>query len=138
TSWQCTGQGRTPSSRHVREVPRCRPGQQLSAWIRFPDCWDGRRLDSADHASHMAYAVRGACPASHPVAIMRIVYRVTWPTRPRSGSVVQLGHGRLAPHAMHAAFWNAWHMPTLRQLRWDCIEVARACGEVSTPTRRQR
>jgi hypothetical protein len=133
TSWQCTGIGSTRSSAHSRTIPRCLPGQQLSSWVRFPDCWDGRRLDSPDHASHMAYARAGRCPATHPVELMRLVIRVTWPTRPRDASVVRLGGGMLAPTAMHADFWNSWHMPTLRQLRWDCIEVARPCGELTTP-----
>ena len=30
------------------------------------------RLDTADHVSHMAYAVRGTCPADHPVAVPAI------------------------------------------------------------------
>ncbi|KAK0715481.1 hypothetical protein B0H67DRAFT_645227 [Lasiosphaeris hirsuta] len=41
--------------------------------VRFPTCWDGRNLDSADHASHVAYPAPGgafesggACPATHP------------------------------------------------------------------------
>lgn len=50
--------------------------------IRFPDCWDGRRLDSPDHRSHMATARRtGAtgsriCPRSHPVAVPQLVMKV--------------------------------------------------------------
>ena len=130
TSWQCTGMGRTRSSRHARVVPRCRRGQQLSGWIRFPDCWNGRNLDSADHRSHMAYARRGSCPATHPVELMQLVLRITWPTRPAGAEHVTLGHGMVAPTGLHADFWNAWHMRPLQQLRWDCIEVARACGPI--------
>lgn len=130
TSWQCRGGRHTPSSRQSATIPRCRAGQRLATWIRFPDCWDGRRLDSADHRSHMAYARAGRCPASHPVDVMKLVVRITWPVRPANADAVTLGGGMLRAHGMHADFWNAWHMPTLRQLRWDCIEVAAPCGVV--------
>jgi hypothetical protein len=36
----------------------------------------------------------------------------------------------IRPAGFHADFWNTWHQPALRQLRWDCIEVAAPCGEV--------
>lgn len=28
----------------------------LELHVTFPDCWDGVRLDSPDHRSHMAYS----------------------------------------------------------------------------------
>ena len=34
--------------------PACGP-RFVTLRITFPDCWDGRRLDSPDHQSHMAY-----------------------------------------------------------------------------------
>ena len=34
--------------------PRCDRDEYLSLSIRFPDCWDGRNLDSSDHRRHMA------------------------------------------------------------------------------------
>ncbi len=129
TSWQCVGRGRTTQ---FRDVPTCRRGERLGSWLRFPDCWNGRNLDSADHRSHLAYASRrGACPATHPVAIMRLATLVTWPARPQSPSLVRLAGDMLAPTGMHGDFWNAWHMPTLRQLRWDCIELAAPCGAIT-------
>lgn len=129
TSWQCVGRGRTTQ---FNELPACARGERLGSWVRFPDCWDGRHLDSSDHRSHLAYSVRaGRCPSTHPVAIMRVATLVTWPVRPQSPALVRLAGGRLAPTGMHGDFWNAWHMPTLRQLRWDCIEVAAACGAIT-------
>jgi len=129
TNWQCVGAGREARS---RVVPSCARGEQLAAWVNFPDCWDGRHLDSADHRSHLAYAQRGACPATHPVGIMRLSVRITWPVRPAGGSKLTLGDGRLPATGMHADFWNTWNQATLRQLRWDCVEVARTCGELVT------
>ncbi len=127
TSWQCIGRNRL--TQH-NVLPACRKGERLGSWLRFPDCWDGRNLDSANHRSHLTYAARGACPKTHPVAIMRVAYLVTWPVRPQSPSIVRLAGDMLAPTGMHGDFWNAWHQPTLEQLRWDCVEVPRACGAV--------
>src|SRR5207244_9474853 len=52
-------------------------GSFLRLHVRFPDCWDGQNLDSADHKSHMAYALRGECPSTHPVAVpaVELIYR---------------------------------------------------------------
>lgn len=131
TSFQCRGVARgVRSSRQSRTVPACRRGQLLSGWVRFPDCWDGRHLDSADHRSHMAYAAGGTCPSTHPVAVMKLVVRITWRTRPTAGSTVTFGGGMVPSTGFHADFWNAWHRPVLQQLRWDCIEVARPCGAI--------
>ncbi|KAI0388165.1 hypothetical protein F5Y04DRAFT_287029 [Hypomontagnella monticulosa] len=55
--------------------------------LRFPTCWDGKNLDSADHMSHMAYPESGTfetggpCPASHPVRMGQLFYEVNWDTR---------------------------------------------------------
>ena len=128
-SWQCVGATAATSSRHAAAPERCRRGQRLAAWVRFPDCWDGLRTDSPDHRSHMRYARRGTCPSSHPVPIMRLVYRITWPVRPLPSSI-RLGGGMLGPDGLHADFWNTWRQRALEQLRWDCIEVAANCANV--------
>jgi hypothetical protein len=53
----------------------CAPDEQVIVSLGFPDCWDGRHLDVADHRSHVAYQRNNPdtgqpyCPASHPVAI---------------------------------------------------------------------
>ena len=127
TTWQCIGQGRM---RQFSRVPACRVGERLGAWVKFPDCWDGRHLDSPDHRSHLAYARKRSCPSTHPVEIMRLATLVTWPVRPQHPAMVRLAAGMLPASGMHGDFLNSWHQPTLRQLRWDCIEIAARCGAV--------
>ncbi|MCW2928186.1 MAG: putative secreted protein [Thermoleophilia bacterium] len=128
TGWQCIGRGRL---RQSAAVPACVAGERLAAWVRFPDCWDGRRLDAPDHRSHMAYARRGACPGTHPVELMRVATLVTWPVRPVDPATVRLGGNMMGPTGMHGDFWNSWRQSTLRQLRWDCIEVSAPCGAIT-------
>jgi hypothetical protein len=53
--------------------------------VEFPQCWDGKNLDSADHVSHMSYPVIGKCPSTHPVAIPAITFNVLYPARDVTG-----------------------------------------------------
>ena len=39
-------------------IPSCGT-KPVTLRVSFPDCWDGRRLDSPDHRSHMAYNSAG-------------------------------------------------------------------------------
>jgi hypothetical protein len=70
TYWNCGAAADVPSSADVPTCPDTR-GMGLRLHVNFPSCWDGRRLDSIDHQRHMAYAVWGLCPATHPVAVPR-------------------------------------------------------------------
>ena len=65
TYWNCGVEAGVPASSTVPTCPDSR-GSFLRLHIRFPECWDGRNLDSADHKSHMAYAMKGTCPATPP------------------------------------------------------------------------
>ena len=42
--------------------PRCPQGSTLRLIVTFPDCWDGERLDSADHRAHATYSSRRIVP----------------------------------------------------------------------------
>ena len=58
-------------------IPDC-DGAGLFFELRFPECWDGVHLDSADHKSHMAYACGASCPADHPVLVPQLVFHIEW------------------------------------------------------------
>ena len=65
TFWNCgVLSGVPPSS----TIPTCPSGRRsfLRLHIRFPECWNGAALDSVDHKSHMAYAMRGLMPLHAP------------------------------------------------------------------------
>lgn len=116
TSWHC---GTEPDGRflHRTEVPLCARGRQLHLQVRFQDCWDGRRLDSADHKSHVAYSVRERCPSSHPVSLPKVNFIVAYPTR--GGLGVTLSSG--SRYTAHADFFNAWNQRALADLVRRCI-----------------
>lgn len=61
---------------HTGNIPTCASGDQVVMFVTFPQCWNGKDLDSPDHKSHMAYVSRGACPSTHPVAIPEIQFNI--------------------------------------------------------------
>ena len=124
TFWSCgvaAGAGRSA------EVPTCPDmlGSSLRLHIRFPECWDGRRLDSADHKSHMAYATRGRCPSTHPIEVPQITQIYRYPTR-GGGEGFSLASGGV--YSAHADFVNAWKPNVLRKLVDDCLNALVHCG----------
>jgi hypothetical protein len=126
TYWNCGAASTVPASTEVPTCPNTR-GESLRLHVNFPNCWDGRRLDSPDHQSHMAYAVRGNCPADHPVAAPAISlifrYAIT------GGSGVTLSSG--GQYSAHADFFNAWRQGTLVSLVENCLNALRHCGHDS-------
>jgi hypothetical protein len=131
--WFCRRRGDQAAGRPLsRSVPpTCRANEYLSLSIRFPDCWDGRNLDSANHRSHMAYAnERGACPPSHPVKLPRLRYSLTYEgTRWHGGDFIlgaPVGDPKALPwYAMHADFWNTWEQRALEEYVHGCLNNGR-------------
>jgi hypothetical protein len=107
TFWSCA----VPRAERSSTIPRC-PGTRrggLRLHVSFPDCWDGTRLDSADHKSHMAYSSHAACPRSHPVAVPALALVVHYPL---SGSrSAELASG--GQFSGHADVLNAWNQDAL-------------------------
>jgi hypothetical protein len=106
-SWSCGAVGAKP---RFYTIPACNEDQMLQLQAAFPNCWDGRRLDSADHKQHMRYASRGLCPASHPVALPQLIVIVLYPPVPLGS---QVASGRFGAHA---DFMNGWDQAELERL----------------------
>jgi hypothetical protein len=110
TFWSCAVRGAERSS----TIPTC-PGTQrggLRLHVNFPNCWDGDRLDSANHKSHMAYSSEGACPGSHPVEVPALSLVIYYGVSGGPGSELSSG-GQLSAHA---DFVNAWDQAPLGRL----------------------
>ena len=64
----CAGIGGEIGRSADKTFPVCAKTANIVRQITFPDCWDGKHLDSPDHKAHMANGDHtGACPKSHPV-----------------------------------------------------------------------
>ena len=102
----------------------CPAGTQLNIRMQAPSCWNGIHLDTPDHKSHMAYPVLGVCPASHPVAVPMIEFKMAFPV---SGDMrnVRLSSGR--GYSFHYDFYNVWDPPTQAALVRHCINGGLQC-----------
>jgi Domain of unknown function (DUF1996) len=126
TFWNCGAMSTVPASVDVPTCPNTRR-ESLRLHVNFPNCWDGRQLDSADHKSHMAYSQRGVCPASHPVAVPAISLVFRYPIA--GGSGVTLSSG--GQYSAHADFFNAWRQGSLVSLVNGCLNALRHCAQGS-------
>jgi hypothetical protein len=124
TYWNCGIAGGIARSSTVPTCPDMR-GSYLRLHVRFPECWDGRRLDSPDHRSHMASAMRGACPSTHPILVPQVTEIFRYPTRGGEGFALSSG----GQYSAHADFLNAWNPGALKKLVNDCLNALVHCGQ---------
>ncbi len=124
--------GHKDSIREVVNDPRCGPGNHVTMGVDFPQCWDGKNLDSPDK-SHMTNPVAGSCPASHPVAIPVITFNVRF-LIPSSGAADWHLSSDMYDYASkgggfsaHADWWNGWN-PDIEQT-WitHCENASKDC-----------
>jgi len=113
-------------------IPTCPGGDaKLQSYVQFPECWDGRNLDSPDHRSHMAYAQRNeaqariGCRATHPVPVPQLGLKTRYDSYGGSGFTLASG----SPSTMHADFFNAWDQTELERLVKRCINDPYRNGE---------
>jgi hypothetical protein len=126
-TWGCSG-----TRIRGRALPAtCPVGSRVRVEVRFPSCWDGKRLDRPDHRSHLASLVRvrvrgvtrSACPRSHPVALPRLVLTGLWATRGTGDLALSSGSGFTG----HADFFNGWDAAQQRRLVARCLNAGRSC-----------
>lgn len=126
--WSCLHAGHVPPS---KDFVTCPPGTMLESYLDFPQCWNGRDLDSPDHQSHMAYPVGGACPASHPVPVPKLRQVLRYPV---SGDTSGLRLASGGGYTMHGDFFNAWPPAELERRVRDCIRPIIKCGADGRPS----
>jgi hypothetical protein len=119
------------SSVDLPEPPtQCDSGVMVMS-LRFPNCWDGVNLDSADHRSHMAYPENGQCGASHPVTLPRLESFFRYDVGRDPIGTITLSSGPY--YTAHQDFFNAWEPATLQSLVTNCINAMVNCGTNPSP-----
>lgn len=121
-------------------------GKMLRMIVGFPQCWDGKNLDSPDHQSHMAYtcgneclkadgkigATVNGCPATHPVLLPDIALNVTYhnldPNAEYRLSSDNYSNAHPGGYSLHADWMNAWDEGTINRLVKNCLNTPRDCG----------
>ena len=65
-SWTCTGF----EDRLTDLYPICPQGSKVERIHAFPNCWDGKNTDSANHRTHIVFAnQQGKCNVPHDVQV---------------------------------------------------------------------
>lgn len=128
--FNCNGEAWTST------VPACPAGGSLTMELQFPNCWDGKNLDSPDHRSHMAttsaYSPK-RCPASHPVPIPTITLNVSFTVEPgANASRYRLASDRYdaslpGGYSLHADVWLAWDESIKATWMKNCINAGMDC-----------
>lgn len=116
------------STRLADAPPACPARAPLHLVVTFPDCWDGRRLDSPDHRAHVAYSAGGRCPAGHPVHVPQLTVAVELPVW-GPGRALRLASGNV--YSLHGDFLNAWDPDGLAREVEACIRRDVVCGLAS-------
>lgn len=128
TRWSCNvGAVAVKRGLSASDVPTCDGLEQLVAHVRFPSCWDGTSLDSADHMSHAVYpGARSACPADHATRLPELVVNVRYPLSVKGGPGLTLTSGDAA--SMHSDVFSAWTGTRQQRLIDVCLNAHAFCG----------
>jgi hypothetical protein len=119
-AWHCGAS--SVVSAHPPSCPRTAP---LTLRVVFPSCWDGERLDSGDHRSHVAYADAQGCPATHPTTLPELVLDVSYAFAGDPANL-RLASGEII--TAHADFLNAWDPDALARNVESCLRRGIDCG----------
>ncbi|WP_431683053.1 DUF1996 domain-containing protein [Kitasatospora sp. KL5] len=123
-SWSCTG---FEDRQLADKYPICPNGSRVVRTLKFPDCWDGKNIDSANHRTHTAFSKNGSCPRNFrviPQLVQRVTYDVPSGVKFAVDSFPEQLHN---PITDHGDFINVMNRNLLDQMV-SCINEGRRCG----------
>ncbi|KAF2022308.1 hypothetical protein BU24DRAFT_363508 [Aaosphaeria arxii CBS 175.79] len=123
------------------DIPSSTSCKMIRQTIIFPNCWDGKNLDSPDHQSHVAYGQGsgatggGACPSSHPVKVPQVMYELMWNVTtfadqsqwPSDGSKPFVYSMNLGGPAAHGDYVFGWEGDSLQLAMDKNCDLNKAC-----------
>ena len=128
----------TGTTKWSKTIPNCNVGDSMTYHIDFPQCWDGKNLDSPNHKDHMAERVfisnnEMHCPVSHPFRIPAIAFNINYENKVAN----QMLKWRLASdnypsttaggYSAHADWVNGWDEQLFARVIADCIQARLDC-----------
>jgi hypothetical protein len=121
----CAGAGGEVGRSADGNWPRCASTANLMFQLVFPDCWDGKNLDSPTHKAHVSYMNNGACTGDFPVAIPSVSFLISYPT---SGSTdgFRLASGMAS--SMHGDVFAAWDNNAQGSRVKNCVVQKAKCN----------
>jgi Domain of unknown function (DUF1996) len=118
-------------------IPNCPVGEDVMLSVAFPECWNGRDLDSPDHQSHMAYAIyvggggTSYCPSTHPVGLPRVEEIVAFPVTANSRplqwrlSSDMYSSSIRGGRSLHADWMDGWTRDGMTTFTRECVNRRR-------------
>ena len=137
--FKCIGGPNNSNDHYGSSIPNCDAGAQVYQVIVFPQCWDGKNLDSPDHKSHMSYVVVAAggsgytCPSTHPVALPEITFNVIYTVQTANAALVwrlssdTYDRSLPAGYSSHADWFNGWKSEFVDSFVQGCERPAKDC-----------
>ncbi|GAA4250496.1 DUF1996 domain-containing protein [Dactylosporangium darangshiense] len=108
--------------------PICGGDATLHFMLQFPDCWDGKNLDSPNHKDHVAFGSGNACPASHPVKIPAITFDIQYGAKgTTAGYYLSSDPTGKSASSMHGDAFVVWDVDTMNKRTKDCVQQRRTC-----------
>jgi Domain of unknown function (DUF1996) len=107
-------------------------GNHVEMFVVFPQCWNGRDLDSANHKSHLSYPVNGRCPQTHPVPIPEISFHIRY-LIPSSGTKGwrlasdMYSSSRTGGFSAHGDWFDGWRTDIKTMWIKNCDNAAKDC-----------
>lgn len=114
--------------------------------IVFPQCWDGKNIDSPDHQSHMAFACKfgqcelangtigktiNGCPVTHPVLIPQVTINGDFskldPTHTYRLSSDNYDPKYAGGYSLHADWMNGWDETIMKRVVDSCLKKHANC-----------
>jgi uncharacterized protein DUF1996 len=127
-SWACGD-----TAPYTPSPPDCTgTGENVTAHVHFPDCWDGVHRDSADHRSHMTFGTP-ECPRGW-VAVPRLRLHIEYDVVDAKGFMLSSDMhmtGMKPGETLHADFWNTWSQPAQAFLVNHCLNAGRGCSQMT-------
>ncbi|MET0424811.1 MAG: DUF1996 domain-containing protein [Actinoplanes sp.] len=108
--------------------PICGEPATLHFMLQFPDCWDGKHLDSPDHKSHVTMGSDQGCPASHPVRIPAITFDIQYGAKgSKAGYYLSSDPTGKSASSMHGDAFVMWDVDAMNKRTKDCIQQRKTC-----------
>ncbi|MFI1993680.1 DUF1996 domain-containing protein [Actinoplanes sp. NPDC020271] len=108
--------------------PICGKPAHLHFTLQFPDCWDGKHLDSPNHKEHVAFGTDQGCPADHPVRIPALTFEITYGvTGSKAGYYLSSDPDGRSASSMHGDAFLMWDAAAMNQRVRNCIAQRRTC-----------
>jgi hypothetical protein len=109
--------------------PICGEPASLHFMLQFPDCWDGKNLDSPNHKDHVAFGTNAGCPSAHPVRIPALTFDIAYGAKgSKAGYYLSSDPAGRSASSMHGDAFVMWDADELNQRVRNCIAQRRTCN----------